>query len=171
MFLGKVIIWHSITSWKHKDQYVCLNVWKKLICLFNTLAGKSFLSKWQISVLSWLLMVKINLPSRASYTTIIPLHTRAAITNILVTFNILTLCPRCIIITALYIDVVYLSAFETERAESELCRVAGVVLSLVSILFIEPNDKKEDNRLWLLHVTSRFRKSGNMASRAFYVQN
>lgn len=66
------------------------------------------------------------------------------------TLNIVTLCPRCIIITALYINVVYLSAFETERTESELCRVAGVVFSLVSILFIEPNDKKEDNRLCLL---------------------
>lgn len=116
-------------------------------------------------------MVKIKLSSRAFYTLNIPLHTEAAITSILVTLNILTLCPRCIIITALYINVVYLSAFETERTESELCRFAGVIFSLVSILFIEPNDKKEDNRLCLLHATSRFREAGNMASRAFYVQN
>lgn len=93
------------------------------------------------------------------------------ITGILETLNILTLCPRCITITASYINVVYLSAFETERIESVLWRVASLVLSLMSILFIEPNDKKEDNRLCLLHATSRFIEAGNMASRAFYVQN
>ncbi len=51
------------------------------------------------------------------------------------------------------------------------CAVAVVVFSLVSILFIEPNDKKEDNRLCLLHATSRFREAGIMASKAFYFQN
>lgn len=87
-------------------------------------------------------MFKTKLSGRASYTLIIPLHTWAVITTILATLNILTLRPRCIIITATYINVVYLSAFETGRTENELCRVAGLVLSLVSILFIEPNGKK-----------------------------
>lgn len=109
--------------------------------------------------------------NRASYTLIILLHAGAVITGILVILNILTLCPRCITITASYIHVVYLSAFETERIESVLWRAAGLVLSLISILYIEPNDKKEDNRLCLLHATSRFIEAGNMASRAFYVQN
>jgi len=46
-----------------------------------------------------------------------------------------------------------------------------LVLSLIPIVFIEPNDKKEDNRLCLLHATSRFIDASNMASRAFYVEN
>lgn len=148
--------------------FICL---KENTCLYmsHIVAGHNLLPKRHTFLLNRLLMVKIRTVKQS--TIIILLHTGAVIIGMLVTLNILTQCPRCIIITASYINVVYLSAFKTERVKSVLWRFAGLVLSLMSILFIEPNDKKEDNRICLLHATSRFIEASNMASRAFHVQN